>query len=314
MYICDCHCDTLSKLYEQGTSLYENNHHFDLKRLMEGGGGLQFCAIYVPSEYRYQGGLRYTLLLLDKYNRELADLRRRGIDFLPVLTRQDALDARQRQVATLLAVEEGGAIEGSLEALRIFYQLGVRCMTLTWSNRNDIADGVNDAITGGGLTDFGRQVVREMNRLGMIVDVSHIAPKGFWDVIELSEKPIMATHSDAASVCDVPRNLTDDQIKAVAAKRGVIGINFAAQFLAADPAKADIDSIYRHLDYMITLAGDDCVAFGSDYDGIKRTPVGAEGVEKFPAIIEYLLMKNFPLSTVEKIAHLNVFRFLDEVL
>jgi Zn-dependent dipeptidase, microsomal dipeptidase homolog len=314
MYICDCHCDTLSKLYDEGTSLYENNHHLDLKRLMAAGGGLQFCAIFVPSEYRYQGGLRYALLLLDKYNRELAELRRRDIDFLPVLTRQDARDARQHKVATLLTIEEGGAIEGSLAALRIFYQLGVRCMTLTWSNRNDIADGVNDTITGGGLTHFGREVVREMNRLGMIVDVSHIAPKGFWDVIELSEKPIMATHSDAAGVCDVPRNLTDEQIKAIAAKRGVIGINFAAGFLAADPDKADIDSIYRHLDHMIALAGDDCVAFGSDYDGISKTPAGAEGVEKFPAIIDYLLKKNFPPSTVEKIAHRNVFRFLDEVL
>jgi membrane dipeptidase len=314
MYICDCHCDTLTKLHEQGTSLYENDHHLDLRRLIANGGGLQFCAIYVPSEYRYQGGLRYALLLLDKYNRELADLSRRGIDCLPVLTRQDARDARRHQVATLLAVEEGGAVEGSLEALRIFYQLGVRCMTLTWSNRNDIADGVNDAITGGGLTAFGRQVVREMNRLGMIVDVSHIAPQGFWDVIELSEKPIMATHSDATAVCDVPRNLTDDQIRAIAANRGVIGINFASQFLAADPAEADIDSIYRHIDHMLALVGDDCVAFGSDYDGIKRPPRGAEGVEKFPAIIEYLLKKNIPPASVEKIAHLNVFRLLDEVL
>ncbi|HMM19786.1 MAG TPA: dipeptidase [Selenomonadales bacterium] len=314
MYICDCHCDTLSKLYLDDSSLYENNYHFDLKRLMGIGGGLQFCAMYIPSEYRYQGGLRYALLLLDKYNRELADLRGRGVDSIPILSREDAGKAMQHKAATLLTIEEGGAIEGSLEVLRIFYQLGVRCITLTWSNRNDIADGVNDTITGGGLTGFGRQVVREMNKLGMIVDVSHIAPRGFWDVMEVTEKPVMATHSDAATICDVPRNLTDEQIRAIAANRGVIGINFATQFLAADPSKADIDSIYRHIDHMLGLVGDDHVGFGSDYDGIDRTPIGAEGVEKFPAVLEYLAKKNYSAGTLEKIAHKNVFRLLDEVL
>lgn len=314
MYICDCHCDTLSKLYMDNSSLYENNYHFDLKRLIGIGGGLQFCAMYIPSEYRYQGGLRYTLLLLDKYNRELADLRNRGIDCLPVLSREDARNAMKHQVATLLTIEEGGAVEGSLEVLRAFYQLGVRCITLTWSNRNDIADGVNDTITGGGLTRFGREVVKEMNKLGMIVDVSHIAPRGFWDVLELTEKPVMATHSDATSICDVPRNLTDEQIRAIAKNRGVIGINFATQFLHTDPTKADIDSIYRHIEHMLSLVGDEHVAFGSDYDGIDRTPIGAEGVEKFPAILEYLSKKNYSTSTLEKIAHKNVFRFLAEVL
>lgn len=170
MYICDCHCDTLMKLHEGGAALYQNPYHFDVRRLEGIGGGLQFCAIYVPSEYRYQGGLKYTLTLIDRYNHELADLRTRGVDFLPVLSAKDAKDALEHKVALLLAIEEGGAIEGSLEALRIIYQLGVRSMTLTWSNRNDIADGVNEEQTGGGLTRFGRDVVREMNRLGMLVN------------------------------------------------------------------------------------------------------------------------------------------------
>ena len=148
-----------------------------------------------PNEFRYYGGLRYTLCLLDKYKQELKALQEKGIDVLPVLTKADAADVLNHKAATLLAIEEGGAIDGSLEALRMLYELGVRAITLTWSNRNDIADGVNEECSGGGLTTFGRQVVAEMNRLGMLVDVSHIATAGFWDVIETSTKPIIATHS-----------------------------------------------------------------------------------------------------------------------
>lgn len=198
MFICDCHCDTLTELYNKNASLYENEQHFDIKRQIALGGGLQFCAIYVPTEvFRYQGGLRYTLCLLDKYNQEIKKLHENGIDVLQVRTAEDAGNVLKHKAATLLAIEEGGAIDGSLEALRCLYELGVRAMTLTWSNRNDIADGINEEATGSGLTLFGKQVVAEMNRLGMLVDVSHISTAGFWSVIETSTKPIIATHSNA---------------------------------------------------------------------------------------------------------------------
>lgn len=139
--------------FTKGTSLYDNDQHFDIKRQIELGGGLQFCAIFVPThEFRYYGGLRYTLSLLDKYKQELKALQEKGIDVLPVLTKADAADVLNHKAATLLAIEEGGAIDGSLEALRMLYELGVRAITLTWSNRNDIADGVNEECSGGGLT------------------------------------------------------------------------------------------------------------------------------------------------------------------
>ena len=129
MFICDCHCDTLTELYKKGTSLYDNDQHFDIKRQIELGGGLQFCAIFVPThEFRYYGGLRYTLCLLDKYKQELKALQEKGIDVLPVLTKADAADVLNHKAATLLAIEEGGAIDGSLEALRMLYELGVRAI------------------------------------------------------------------------------------------------------------------------------------------------------------------------------------------
>ena len=315
MFICDCHCDTLTELYNKNASLYENEQHFDIKRQIALGGGLQFCAIYVPTEvFRYQGGLRYTLCLLDKYNQEIKKLHENGIDVLQVRTAEDAGNVLKHKAATLLAIEEGGAIDGSLEALRCLYELGVRAMTLTWSNRNDIADGINEEATGSGLTLFGKQVVAEMNRLGMLVDVSHISTAGFWSVIEISSKPIIATHSNAKSLCSHPRNLNDEQIKALAQNGGLAGITFAGQFLEEDWRNACIESVYKHIDYMLNLIGnDDHIGFGSDFDGISHPPYNIQGVQDYKPLIEYL-SKYYSDETINKITHQNVINLLQKVL
>lgn len=315
MFICDCHCDTLTELYNKNASLYENEQHFDIKRQIAIGGGLQFCAIYVPTEvFRYQGGLRYTLCLLDKYNQEIKKLHENGIDVLQVRTAEDAGNVLKHKAATLLAIEEGGAIDGSLEALRCLYELGVRAMTLTWSNRNDIADGINEEATGSGLTLFGKQVVAEMNRLGMLVDVSHISTAGFWSVIETSTKPIIATHSNAKSLCSHPRNLNDEQIKALAQNGGLAGITFAGQFLEEDWRNACIESVYKHIDYMLNLIGnDDHIGFGSDFDGISHPPYNIQGVQDYKPLIEYL-SKYYSDETINKITHQNVINLLQKVL
>lgn len=315
MFICDCHCDTLTELYNKNASLYENEQHFDIKRQIALGGGLQFCAIYVPTEvFRYQGGLRYTLCLLDKYNQEIKKLHENGIDVLQVRTAEDAGNVLKHKAATLLAIEEGGAIDGSLEALRCLYELGVRAMTLTWSNRNDIADGINEEATGSGLTLFGKQVVAEMNRLGMLVDVSHISTAGFWSVIETSTKPIIATHSNAKSLCSHPRNLNDEQIKALAQNGGLAGITFAGQFLEEDWRNACIESVCKHIDYMLNLIGnDDNIGFGSDFDGISHPPYNIQGVQDYKPLIEYL-SKYYSDETINKITHQNVINLLQKVL
>lgn len=315
MFICDCHCDTLTELYNKNASLYENEQHFDIKRQIALGGGLQFCAIYVPTEvFRYQGGLRYTLCLLDKYNQEIKKLHENGIDVLQVRTAEDAGNVLKHKAATLLAIEEGGAIDGSLEALRCLYELGVRAMTLTWSNRNDIADGINEEATGSGLTLFGKQIVAEMNRLGMLVDVSHISTAGFWSVIETSTKPIIATHSNAKSLCSHPRNLNDEQIKALAQNGGLAGITFAGQFLEEDWRNACIESVYKHIDYMLNLIGnDDHIGFGSDFDGISHPPYNIQGVQDYKPLIEYL-SKYYSDETINKITHQNVINLLQKVL
>ena len=226
---------------------------------------------------------------------------------------EDGVETRMAE-QSLLAIEEGGAIDGSLEALRCLYELGVRAMTLTWSNRNDIADGVNEEKSGGGLTVFGRQVVAEMNKLGMLVDVSHIAPAGFWDVIEASTKPIIATHSNVKALCPHPRNLDDAQIKAINENDGLIGITFAGQFLENDYNDACIESVYRHIDHMLNLMGnDDHIGFGSDFDGISHPPYNIQGVQDYKPLVDFLATK-YSDSTIAKITHQNVLSLLGKVL
>ena len=308
MFICDCHCDTLTELYNKNASLYENEQHFDIKRQIALGGGLQFCAIYVPTEvFRYQGGLRYTLCLLDKYNQEIKKLHENGIDVLQVRTAEDAGNVLKHKAATLLAIEEGGAMDAWLSCLQ-------EGKALTLAVANDIADGINEEATGSGLTLFGKQVVSEMNRLGMLVDVSHISTAGFWSVIETSTKPIIATHSNAKSLCSHPRNLNDEQIKALAQNGGLAGITFAGQFLEEDWRNACIESVYKHIDYMLNLIGnDDHIGFGSDFDGISHPPYNIQGVQDYKPLIEYL-SKYYSNETINKITHQNVINLLQKVL
>lgn len=315
MFLVDCHCDTLSELYKQNKSLYANDLMLDAERILQNGGGLQFMAMFIPTEvFRAGAGATYTLKLIDTYLRGLKELEEKGVQAHRILSKDDLAQLPNGQFNTLLAIEEGGALDGSIEVLRVYYELGVRCMTLVWSNRNDIADGVNEECSKGGLTMFGRQVVAEMNRLGMAVDVSHISTYGFWDVLEHSTKPIIATHSCAYSLCDHPRNLRDNQLKALAKSGGFVGINFAGQFLEKDWKDACIESVYRHLAYMMDMMGsDDYLGFGSDFDGISHPPYNLLGVHQFPQLFEYLAAR-FSDATIKKLAYENCITYLKKVL
>ena len=315
MFIADCHCDTLSELYKQNKSLYANDLMLDAERIIKNGGGLQFMAMFIPTDvFRAGAGATYTLKLIDAYLRGLRELEQKGLHVTRILSKEDLKKLPNGEFNTLLAIEEGGALDGSLEVLRVYYELGVRCMTLVWSNRNDIADGVNEECSKGGLTMFGRQVVAEMNRLGIAVDVSHISTYGFWDVLEHSTKPIIATHSCAYSLCDHPRNLRDDQLKALVKTGGFVGINFAGQFLEKDYNDACIESVYRHLAYMMDVMGnDDQLGFGSDFDGISLPPYNLQGVQDFVPLFEYL-GKKFSEETIRKLAYKNCIAYLEKVL
>lgn len=212
------------------------NGHTDLPRLREGGAGAVFFSAYVAADYvRTNRAAARALEMIDTIRSDIAA--RYPNDFALAVGAGDIAGARKRgRIAALIGIEGGHAIEDNLRLLRAFHALGVRYMTLTHVNTNNWADSSQDAPRHNGLTAFGREVVREMNRIGMIVDISHVSDKTFWDVLEVSRAPVMASHSSCRALSDIPRNMTDAMIAAMAKKGGVIHINFGCEFLSQKSA------------------------------------------------------------------------------
>ena len=289
--------------------------HTDIARLREGGVGAVFFAVYVAAEYVNGNRSAHRALdMIDTVRHDIVDAHPN--DFLFART-ADEIEAARRQgkIAALMGIEGGHAIEDSLRLLRDYYRLGVRYMTLTHTNDNSWAG--SSGPTGSpekqpperGLTDFGRQVVREMNRLGMLVDVSHVSDKTFWDALQTSSAPVFASHSSCRALCDVRRNMTDEMIAALAKKGGVIQINFYCNFLTKNkPAR--LADVVAHIDHAVKVGGVDHVGIGSDFDGIPCAPEGLEDVSKFPSLTRALLEKGYSAEDIRKIYGANLLRVL----
>jgi membrane dipeptidase len=309
--VVDTHCDTILAMVrgERRLGIASDKGHLDLPRLRQGGVGAQFFAVYIEPQYKPDLGLERALEVMDVFFAELeaspdqVELARGVAD----IRRLHAAG----KIAAVLAIEGGEAIGSNLSNLRILYRLGVRSMGLVWNQRNLIADGVGERRTGGGLSNFGVEVVHEMNRLGMAVDVSHLSDPGFWHVAEVCLGPFLATHSNARAVCDHPRNLTDDQIKALARSGGVMGLNFAPAFVSAQ--QASLDGLLDHLDHIVALVGPDHVGLGSDFDGISHTPEGLPDVTAMPRITEGLVSRGYSDEQVLQFLGGNHLRVLEEV-
>jgi len=293
--------------------------HTDLPRLKEGGVGAIFFSAYVAARYARQNQAAHRALeMIDAIRHDI--VARHPEQVMLALTAEDIERARrQGKLAVLIGIEGGHAIEDSLRLLRAFYTLGARYMTLTHVNTNNWADSSGDLNDPrvkhhNGLTDFGRQVIAEMNRLGMIVDVSHVSDKTFWDVLAASRAPVMASHSSCRALCDHPRNLTDEMIRALAKKGGLIQINFAPEFLTRrETPPANLDDVVEHIAHAVRVGGVEAVGIGSDFDGIDRAPVGLEDVSKFPELTRALLARGFSPADLRKIYGQNVLRLMHAV-
>ena len=297
MKIFDTHCDTISKIAELGGNLRENSYHVDLERLQKFDNFAQVFAMFVdvtelPSNIT---ATAFILNLIERYHREIAENSELVAHCNTAAEVSTAFE--HGKIAAMLAIEGGEALGGKLENLEKFYNLGVRILTLTWNHANELASGVfgNPA---SGLTDFGKVAVREMNRLGMIVDVSHLNEAGFWEVVALSQTPVIASHSNARAVCGHPRNLTDKQISALADMGGYVGLNLYADFLN-DGENADITDVQRHIEHFEKLGAGGILGLGADFDGVDKLPSGIAGVENLAKI---------PLS--EDISFGNFYKFL----
>jgi len=216
------------------------------------------------------------------------------------------------RVGVMLTVEGGEALGGDPAVLRMLYRLGVRMLGLTWNGRNELADGVGERDTGGGLTALGQEVVREMDRLGMAVDISHLAEAGFWQVLQVGNRPPLASHANCAALCPHPRNLTDEQVKALGQKGGMVCLTFVPDFV--DPDNPTLERLVDHVVHASGLVGPGCVGLGSDFDGIEETIRGLESPACFPALATTLLNRGFTEEDVRGIMGENLVRYLGRVL
>ena len=211
-----------------------------------------------------------------------------------------------------LSLEGGEAIENK-EALLELYDEGVRLIALSWNYKNKICAGVLEQDESLGVTDFGKEIISLMNNLGIIIDVSHLNDKSFWDVLALSKKPVIASHSNARAVCSNRRNLSDEQFLAIKRSGGVVGINFYPDFLRND-GNASIEDIIKHIEHFLALGGEDFLSIGADFDGVSYLPQNIRGAEDMYMLFEEMLKCGYKEDVIKKISYTNMERFLKENL
>ena len=311
MSVVDAHCDTLTVLAQQKRTLGERSArgHLDLPRLRQGGIDVQFFAIFVGPENSMQP-VSYTNEIIALFQEAMSANSSLVCHVKNSKDIENAISANK--ICAVLTIEGGEAIHGSIEQLEAYYREGVRALTLTWNGRNELADGVGMGSEAGGLTILGRQVVQRMAELGIIIDVSHISQPSFWDVISEVKVPLAASHSNCYSLCSHTRNLTDEQVKAIAVRGGVIGITYVPQFI--DLGCASLDRLIDHIDHLYKVGGISCIGLGSDFDGIDDTTAGLEhaGVA-VPNISSALRKRGFTFSEIDKILGGNWLRLFKEV-
>src|SRR5215468_8691704 len=302
----DSHIDTIQRVLVMGEDLGERHDvgHVDIPRLSEGGMRAPFFAFWVPVFFRGAEAVRRTLDLRDAMQ-SVFDTHKDQIELATTAADIERI-VKAHKIAAFLTIEGGHAIDDDLRVLRMYYQLGIRSMTLTHARNNNWADSANDTPAHNGLTDFGKEVVREMNRLGMLVDLAHVSDKTFYDALAVTSKPVIVSHSSMRAISNVSRNVSDDMLRALAKNGGVIGINFGMGFInpkdiealqlatqteaeapfltgkaldqyAAENARklfgerakvaATVEDVADHIDHAVKIAGIDHVGIGSGFDG-----------------------------------------------
>lgn len=301
MFYADAHCDTLYALAVE----HKPAHTLDItvERLKRMGAYLQTFALFAgpngpsgePRRHVMDGIQCSYQLGVPVYRGALPDM--------------PPTDARG-----ILSIEGGEALEGSLERLDEYADEGVRMIALTWNHQNEIGIPAAESPEGG-LTQFGRRLVGRMNERCVLCDVSHLNEAGFWDVMELSALPPVASHSCVRELCNHRRNLWRDQVRAIIDRQGFIGVNFYPRFLSeGNPANVTVQTVVEHIDELMQMGAVDCVGLGSDFDGIELHPIGLNSPEDVPAIFDALKARGYDDEALHKIAGLNYYRVLSGTL
>lgn len=314
--VADLHCDSvlLQMRNERDLAQRSTAGHLDLPRLIEGGVNLQVFAIWTdpkalkPGEFDpfVRRGIEAVKALCDRNSDRIA----------LALSPAEALDIiGSGRIAAVIGVEGGHALEGRLERLAEWFSAGVRLLTVTWCNSNELADSGADANKPhNGISALGREAIREMNRLGMIVDVSHCSDEAFFEILEVSSAPVIASHSGIRALRDFHRNLSDEQLRALAGNRGVMGMVFLPHFLNAEEDRASIADVVAGIDHVVKLVGPEHVGLGSDFDGFAGNLTGLEDVSKLPALTSRLLELGHSEDAIRGILGSNFLRVWQEVV
>ncbi|WP_245977384.1 dipeptidase [Albibacterium indicum] len=352
--VIDTHNDVLISSIMEGKNIANHvpSGHTDIPRFFEGGVNAQIFSVWCGGDYGKGRAYNFANQQIDALTKIVAE----NPDKLQLATtKEDVLSAaKENKLAVLMGVEGGHMIEDDLSYLQNLYDRGVRYLTLTWNNSTDWASSASDEtnpkskIKHKGLTDFGREVVRYMNKIGMMVDLSHVGEQTFYDAIETTSKPVIVSHSNVYAIAPVPRNLKDEQIKAIAENDGVICINFYSGFLeegynrkvdslyavtvpekeqkknvkgdgkfdklsaeAKEQVRPELSVVIDHIDYIVNLVGIDYVGLGGDFDGVESTAKGLDDVSAYPNITKALVERGYSDGDIQKILGLNVLRVLD---
>ncbi|HEV2780861.1 MAG TPA: dipeptidase [Actinophytocola sp.] len=282
--------------------------HTDLGRLRDGGVGAQFWSVYVPCDFTGHAAVTAVLEQIELVHALVA----RYPDRLRLARTAGEVEAAiaEGKVASLLGAEGGHCLAESLGVLRALHRLGVRYLTLTHNRNTPWADSATDEPAAGGLTDFGRQVVAEMNRLGMLVDLSHVAPSTMRDALDATTAPVIFSHSSCRAVHDHPRNVPDDVLARLPGNGGVCMVTFVPAFVSPDAPRATVEHVVAHVEHAREVAGIDHIGLGGDYDGVSAVPVGLEHVGRYPVLFEALLDRGWSAEDCAKLAGRNVLRVL----
>ena len=319
MNLIDLHCDTLFLMErEGGHQLEENTLCVDLKKMKCANSMAQFfaCFIYMndfAGENRYTDAYMHALKLIERGQQEFA----MNKDVISLACSYEDLlqNHREGKMSAVLTIEEGGIIEDDMARLEHLYEQGIRLMTLLWNGENCMGypNSRDRNVMEKGLKTFGIETVERMNEMGMMIDVSHLSDGGFGDVIRYSKKPVVASHSNARMLCNHPRNLTDDMIKALAEHGGIAGINFYPAFLNGT-AKSGIDDLIRHIEHMYHVGGEEFVAMGTDFDGFDDSISKIGHIGEMPQLYDALKKRKFNDSQIERFWNKNALRVIKEVL
>lgn len=296
MHVFDLHCDTLYKALTKGESLLDNNYDISLKKGLAFEKWVQCMAIWIPDDVRGDKAFEmvesaYRLLNEQSSNNTF------------IIAEEEFAD---NQPNFILTVEGGAALAGELDNILRLKKMGVRMLTLTWNGTNELGDGIG-VKNGKGLTIFGKEAVKELEKNSIIIDVSHASEKMFYDVAEISSKPFVASHSNSQKICANKRNLSDEQFAVIAKRGGLVGLNFCTDFLN-DKTSATAYDVLKHTEYFLSLGGEDVLALGTDYDGAV-VPNDLKGIEKLSCLYDVFLRENYKEELIQKIFYNNAYNF-----